>query len=237
MTPFNAITKCLSFNLYDFVIARTAEERDEYLHYVNSTFSSSQLSRVLTEVAQIIGAEVLNVSEHDYEPEGASSMILMSDGVSSVNLHLDSSHICAHTYLDMAGPDNVCGFRVDIDIATCGSISPLRALNHMFRSLRWHDVVIIDYVVRGYTRDRYGRRVHLDQEIDTIQSFIDDGILDEYICEDLKIRSSNIWQTKMLRETLRPSDYFPDHVNHELPENLAALEVLQQEMAGVFQGG
>jgi S-adenosylmethionine decarboxylase len=63
----------------------------------------------------------------DYDPVGASTMVLMSDIKGGgepipsvqVNAHLDKSHITAHTYPDAADPDGICSFRVDIDIATC----------------------------------------------------------------------------------------------------------------------
>ncbi|HEY0138322.1 MAG TPA: S-adenosylmethionine decarboxylase, partial [Nannocystis sp.] len=196
---FNNLTKVVSFNLYDFYVARSEEERQRYVQDIDEQFSASRITDILREIARIIDADVLSVSAQDYEPMGASSLVLMSDlghtqngghptasgagagvgpasGHASVGAHLTKSHLCAHTYPDWTDPKGICSFRVDIDIATCGTIVPLRALDYMFHSFE-NDVVIIDYVVRGFTRDAQGRRVYMDHTVKSIQDFIDPEIV------------------------------------------------------------
>jgi len=239
---FNNLTKVVSFNLYDFYVARTEDERQRYVQDIDEQFSASRITDILREIARIIDAEVLSVSAQDYEPQGASSLVLMSDlghtqngGHTSVGAHLTKSHLCAHTYPDWTDPKGICSFRVDIDIATCGTIVPLRALDYMFHSFE-NDVVIIDYVVRGFTRDAQGRRVYMDHTVKSIQDFIDPAILRDYHCEDMVLQSENIWQTKMMRTRLNPADFFPPHLRPEAPENQAALEDVRREMVGIFYG-
>ncbi len=240
---FNNLTKVVSFNLYDFFVARTDEERVEYVRSVDEQFCALRITEILREIARIIDAEVLSVSAQDYEPQGASALVLMSDlghakvahAHTSVGAHLTKSHLCAHTYPDWTDPKGICSFRVDIDVATCGTILPLRALNYMFRSLE-NDVVIIDYVVRGFTRDAEGRRVYMDHSLRSIQEFIEPEILKEYHCEDLVLPNENIWQTKMMRTRLNPSDYFPPGVDVQAPDSVARLEDVRREMAGIFHG-
>ena len=153
---FNNLTKALSFNLYDFAVALNDEERASYIRYIDEKYSARQIESQLIRIAEIIDAEVLNVSSKDFDPYGASVVLLMSDlkgdqatkeanlhssmpsnlmAQSTVSIHLDKSHICAHTYPDSLDPSGICSFRVDIDIATCGSISPLYALDFMFKVL------------------------------------------------------------------------------------------------------
>ncbi len=138
-------------------------------------------------------------------------------GHTTVGAHLTKSHLCAHTYPDWYDPRRSAASEVDIDIATCGTIVPLRALNFMFESFE-NDVVIIDYVVRGFTRDAEGRRVYMDHTLKSIQDFIDPKILADYHCEDLVLQNENIWQTKMMRTRLDPSAYFPPDVDPAAPE-------------------
>ena len=165
LSGFNNLTKVLSFNLYDFCIAVNEQRKAEYIEYINQKYNAKKIQLISEEVCKIIDAEILNVSIQDYEPVGASTLVLMSDiagggweanhpsnQTSQVNMHLDKSHITAHTYPDADDSNGICSFRVDIDIATCGEIIPLKAVNHLFRSFEC-DVVIIDYVVRGFTRN------------------------------------------------------------------------------------
>ena len=83
-----------------------------------------------------------------------------AESSADVKMHLDKSHICAHTYPDFQDKGQICSFRIDIDIATCGEISPLNALNFMLEAFE-SDVVVCDYVVRGYTRDENGKRIYI----------------------------------------------------------------------------
>lgn len=243
---FNNLTKVVSFNLYDFYVARTDAERQRYVQEIDEKFSAERITDILREIAHIIDADVLSVSAQDYEPQGASSLVLMSDlghqkavqeaiGHTSVGAHLTKSHLCAHTYPDWYDPKGICSFRVDIDIATCGTIVPLRALNFMFESFE-NDIVIIDYVVRGFTRDAEGRRVYMDHTIRSIQDFIDPKILSDYHCEDLVLQNENIWQTKMMRTRLNPADFFPPDVDPAAPESVARLDDVRREMVGIFYG-
>jgi S-adenosylmethionine decarboxylase len=247
---FNNLTKVVSFNLYDLVVARTQAEREGYVRYLHERFNSERITAILREIARIIDAEVLNVSAQDYDPWGASALLLMSDlghtrarmqGAShpndrlaaSVGAHLTKSHLCAHTYPDVLDPRGICTFRIDIDIATCGTIVPLRALDYMFESFE-NDVVIIDYVVRGFTRDSDGKRVYLDHSVRSIQDFIDPEVLAQYECEDLALPAQNIWQTKMLRTHLDAAEYFTAGTDPSAPESRELFELMRREMANIF---
>lgn len=244
LVGFNNLTKSLSFNLYDFCAARSASERNAYVKYIEDRFTAKKIRKILEGICHIIEAEVLAVSDQDYEPWGASSLVLMGDlkgtpdsdertpSKSSV-MHLDKSHICAHTYPDFVEDGTICSFRIDIDIATCGEISPLKALNYMFKAFD-SDVVVIDYAVRGFTRDSRGHRVYIDHEVATIRDYIDKEILKDYYAEDLVLQSANIWQTRLLRTNLDEQSYFLDPIDPEEPATRKLLSSIKREMRGVL---
>jgi len=252
LTGFNNLTKSLKFNLYDFCIARNEYERQAYVNYIQDKYSAPKVTRILRGICEIIEAKILAVSDQAYQPWGASSLVLMSDlkgggtcedGKSSVAkpldgkpqlaMHLDKSHICAHTYPDFRAEGTVCSFRIDIDISTCGEISPLRALNYIFDEVE-NDVAVIDYSVRGFTRDANGRRVYMDHEFRSIQDYIDDTVIEKYECVDLALQSDNIWQTKMLRTQIDKQSYFLDSVDLEEPGNRHCLDLVKKEMRGLL---
>lgn len=243
LVGFNNLTKALSFNLYDFCVARNESERLSYQRYISERYNAKNVTRVLTGICGIIEAQVLAVSDQDYDPWGASSLLLMSDlkggGVESdgkpksTAMHLDKSHICAHTYPDFHNQGKVCSFRIDIDISTCGEISPLTALNFMFKNFD-ADVVVADYVVRGFTRDEDGRRVYMDHQVKSIQDYIDPEILEDYHCIDLALQSENIWQTKMLRVRHDIPSYFRDPIDEGAEDTKVYMEMIKREMRGVL---
>ncbi len=220
---FNNLTKALSFNLYDFAVALNDEERASYIRYIDERYSARQIEALLTRIAEIIDAEVLSINSKDFDPYGASVVLLMSDikgeqatkqatnlmAQSTVSIHLDKSHICAHTYPDSLDPSGICSFRVDIDIATCGSISPLYALDFMFQSFE-SDVVCVDYVVRGFARNFKGEKIYTDHSIDSISQFVSPKILQQYETFDKNSPETHTFQTAFCRKEteLDVSSYF-----------------------------
>ena len=200
---FNNLTKTLSFNIYDICYARTAGARREYLEHIDAEYNADRLARVLREVAEIIGAQVLNLSGQDYEPMGSSVTVLIAEEPvpQSQVAHLDKSHLAAHTYPETDSGTGISTFRVDIDVSTCGEVSPLTALNHLLRSFE-SDVVVMDYRVRGFTRDMDGRKHFLDHPILSIQQFIAPEILDRYHTVDGNLCQENLFHTKMMLRDL-----------------------------------
>ena len=56
--------------------------------------------------------------------------------------HLDKSHVTVHTYPEYHPDTCLATFRVDIDVATCGEITPLSTLDYLigsFDSGHYHD--------------------------------------------------------------------------------------------------
>ncbi len=206
---FNNLTKALSFNIYDVCYARTEEERQRYIEYIDEEYNADRLTQILTDVAEIIGANILNIARQDYDPQGASVTILISEEPvidkkaagkelisDAVVAHMDKSHITVHTYPETHPQEGIATFRADIDVATCGVISPLKALNYLIESLE-SDIVIMDYRVRGFTRDVKGKKHYIDHKINSIQNFLAKNIKSRYEMFDVNVYQENIFHTKM----------------------------------------
>ena len=206
---FNNLTKALSFNIYDVCYASSEDERRRYIEYIDEEYNADRLTQILTDVAEIIGANILNVARQDYDPQGASVTILISEEPvidkkdagkeiisDAVVAHMDKSHITVHTYPETHPDNGIATFRADIDVATCGVISPLKALNYLIESLE-SDIVIMDYRVRGFTRDVKGKKHYIDHKINSIQDFLAKNIKSRYEMLDVNVYQENIFHTKM----------------------------------------
>ena len=172
---FNNLTKALSFNIYDVCYAKTEREQQDYIAYIDEQYNSERLTTILTNLTDMIGATVLNISKQDYEPQGASVTILIAErpvpGETQV-AHLDKSHVTVHTYPEYHPETCLATFRVDIDVATCGEITPLSTLDYLISSFD-SDIITMDYRVRGFTRDMNGQKLFMDHPVASIQDYID----------------------------------------------------------------
>ncbi len=249
---FNNLTKTLSFNIYDICYARTPHHREEYLKYIDEAYNAERLTQILTEVAAIIGANILNIAHQDYDPQGASVAMLISEQPAiplvsdaeapgplpdAVLAHLDKSHITVHTYPESHPDKGISTFRVDIDVSTCGRISPLHALNFLIHSFE-SDIVIVDYRVRGFTRDVHGEKHFIDHKINSIQNFMSQDTCERYEMIDVNVYEENIFHTKMLLKEFDFDNYLFGMGVEELNER-AQQQVrkwLQHEMSEIFYG-
>ncbi|MCT4617977.1 MAG: adenosylmethionine decarboxylase [Marinisporobacter sp.] len=253
---FNNLTKSLSFNIYDICYTKTEEDRKRYIEYIDEQYNSERLTRILTNVTETIGASVLNVAKQDYDPQGASVTLLISEeevplyvldpSCNRGNLtpirenivgHLDKSHVTVHTYPESHPQNDISTFRVDIDVATCGEISPLKALNYLIGSFD-SDIITIDYRVRGFTRDIDGKKHFIDHDINSIQNFIAKETIRRYSLIDMNIYQSNIFHTKMKLKEFKLDDYLFEKDEEDLSteEKESIIKKLDREMTEIFYG-
>lgn len=266
LESFNNLTKTLSFNIYDICYAPSEKAQKEYIAYIDEAYNAERLTGILTEVAQIIGANILNIAHQDYDPQGASVTMLISElplseeplnpeapgplpeaqarqaaaraiQPEAVVAHLDKSHITVHTYPEMHPDNGISTFRADIDVSTCGKISPLRALNyliHVFES----DIVIIDYRVRGFTRDVRGTKHYIDHKINSIQNFVDKPTLNRYQAIDVNVYQENIFHTKLMLKEFKLDNYLFGVREPDLPaaDTKVVTQRLKHEMSEIYTG-
>ena len=247
---FNNLTKALSFNIYDVCYARTEEERQRYIEYIDEEYNADRLTQILTDVAEIIGANILNIARQDYDPQGASVTILISEEPvidkkqagkelisDAVVAHMDKSHITVHTYPETHPQEGIATFRADIDVATCGVISPLKALNYLIESLE-SDIVIMDYRVRGFTRDIKGKKHYIDHKINSIQNFLAKNIKSRYEMFDVNVYQENIFHTKMHLQDFDLDKYLFEEKakNLSFKERMKIEALLKREIEELFHG-
>lgn len=252
---FNNLTKSLSFNLYDVCYATSPEHRQEYIEYVDEEYNAERLTQILTKVANIIGATILNIAKQDYDPQGSSVTILIAENETRAEIcgdlstespgplpemvlaHLDKSHITVHTYPESHPDRGVSTFRVDIDISTCGQISPLKALNFLFHAFN-PDICIIDYRVRGCTRDVDGKKYFIDHKINSIQNYISSKTRNLYQMIDVNVYQDNIFHTKMLLKEFDLDTYLFGTAKQDLKprDKVRIKKQIKREMTEIFNG-
>ena len=249
---FNNLTKTLSFNIYDVCYAAGASQEHDYIRYIDEAYNAKRLTHILTDVVEIIGANVLNVARQDYDPYGASvTMLISEEPIAAKHLsnspapgpllpetlvgHLDKSHLTVHTYPESHPDNGISSFRADIEVSTCGRISPLKALNYLIHSFE-SDIVILDYRVRGFTRDVNGKKHYIDHKINSIQNYLSRDTKNRYEMIDVNVYQENIFHTKMMLKEFKLDDYLFGVSAEEVPlrERRMLVQRLRREMLEVF---
>ena len=128
-------------------------------------------------------------------------------------------------------------FRADIDVSTCGRISPLNALNYLLDSFD-SDIVTLDYRVRGFTRDVNGKKLFIDHRINSIQNYISQATRNRYDMIDVNVYQENIFHTKMMLKEFDLNNYLFNITKDQLTERqqIQIHRLLRQEMQEIFHG-
>ncbi len=254
---FNNLTKTLSFNIYDICYAKSVSDRNAYIEYIDEQYNAERLTSILEHVTQILGANILNIAKQDYYPQGSSVTLLVSESHTKegpvnrqmlkdntpgpapeiVLAHLDKSHITVHTYPEYHPDGGVATFRADIDVSTCGQISPLKALNFLIHSFE-ADIVTIDYRVRGFAREITGEKIFIDHDITSIQDFIPDEVRTDYQMIDVNVYQENIFHTKCKLKNFDLDQYLFGHSQSELHPDEARMitQKIKHEMDEIYYG-
>jgi S-adenosylmethionine decarboxylase len=252
---FNNLTKTLSFNIYDVCYAETPEDRKAYIEYIDEEYNSDRLTGILEHVSDIIGSNVLNIAKQDYYPQGASVTVLISEekvadpnchevhhedaaeNGGDVVMHMDKSHLTVHTYPESHPENGISTFRVDIDVSTCGKISPLKALNFLLDSFE-SDIVNLDYRVRGFTRRLDGSKIFIDHKLNSIQNFINMETLSRYHSVDLNVYQDNIFHTKMILREFDLNNYLfgVEEAQLNTYKKRKIVKRVKKEMNEIFYG-
>ena len=249
---FNNLTKSLSFNIYDICYAKTQREQHDYIKYIDEQYNSERLTKILSRVTEMIGARILNIAKQDYDPQGASVTILVAEAAAmakgqktptesplgdAILAHLDKSHVTVHTYPEFHPDTSIATFRVDIDVATCGEITPLKTLDYLIGQFD-SDIITMDYRVRGFTRDVTGKKLFLDHDITSIQEYIKKETLDDYDAIDINMYQANLFHTRMLIKEMDLQNYLFNTDTYEIPPKtrLAIVSSLRREMIEIFSG-
>lgn len=235
---FNNLTKSMSFNIYDICYAKTEKDKLEYIKYIDHEYSSERITSIVSNIVDMIGAKVLSICTQDYEPQGASVAMLLEENRKSSDLlaHLDKSHVTVHTYPEYHPHNSIATFRVDIDVDTCGEITPLSTLDYLISSFD-SDIITMDYRVRGFTRQMNGEKIFIDHEMNSIQDYIAEKNLRRYESYDINVDQANLFHTKMMIKEIVLGDYLFSSEEEFAPEESETIEEsIRQEMMEIFHG-
>ncbi len=236
MALSNNITKSLGFNAYQLFYTDSDAAKQDCMRELNHRYNSDFLIELLKRSAELIGAQVLNISTELYKPHGTSVTMMVAEQTHTVLGHLDKSHLTVHTYADLHLSHDICSFRLDFDLASCGPVTPLIALPLLFDQVVSH-LVTIDYRIRGYSRDGDERLIFTDHPIDSILQFIPGEYLSRYNCCTCDLPEHHLYHLKMmLKEVAREHRFAVSKEMSERESGEHGLRQVKERMQVLFEG-
>lgn len=234
---FNNLTKSLSFSLYKLHYLANEQAQKNYTQEINNRFCADNLNVLLTKICHAIGGNVLNIAKQDYQPQGASVTLMISEEARPESLvaHLDKSHLCVHTYPEETPQDGIAIFRADIELSTCGVISPLEVINYIIENFD-ADMVDIDYRVRGMTRDYQGKKLFIDEQVENISDYLSPNCRAKFQIKNHNLPAQSLFHSKLcIKETLLAAYLFGCNESDltELKHNQIKVQI-QRELEQLF---
>jgi S-adenosylmethionine decarboxylase len=234
---FNNLTKSLSFSLYRVHYIHDELAKSVYQQMINKRYSSEMLSLLLSDICHAIGGNILNIASQNYQPHGASVTLMISEEAQPESLvaHLDKSHLCIHTYPDDNPQHGIAIFRADIELSTCGIISPVKVINYIIEEFD-ADVVDIDYRVRGMTRDKSGKKLFSDENVFSLNDFISETIKENYNIKNNQLSHCNLFHSRLARKKITLDNAIFLYEKTDLPSELTQLTNinLKQQVKDIF---
>jgi len=235
---FNNLTKSLCFSLYKLHYLNDKQSHSDYNAYINDHFSADNLTYLLTKICRSIGGNVLNIAKQDYQPQGASVTLMISEEAQPESLvaHIDKSHLCIHTYPEESPQDGLAIFRVDIELSTCGVISPLKVLNYVISEFD-ADVIDIDYRIRGMTRAKNGIKQYIIDGINKISDYLSLEVKNKFLVTEYNFPNQNLFHSKLSKKEIDLTKYLFQISVNDLTEQeqLSVKARLKHEIQDLYQ--
>ena len=150
--------------------------------------------------------------------------------------HLDKSHVTVHTYPEYHPETCLATFRVDIDVATCGEITPLSTLDYLIGSFD-SDIITMDYRVRDL-RGPWTAKSFYGSPGQIHSGLYRRGDARRYDVVDINVYEANLFHTKMMVKDIDLQNYLFKTDVYELPPRtrLSIMDSLRREMIEIFSG-
>ena len=98
--------------------------------------------------------------------------------------------------------------------------------------------MLIDYRVRGFTRDVSGKKHFIDHQINSIQNYLSKDTRERYQLIDVNVYQEHIFHTKMILKDFDLNNYLFGVDKPAVParEQLEIERRVRREMAEIFYG-
>ena len=96
--------------------------------------------------------------------------------------------------------------------------------------------MVIDYRVRGFTRDVEGHKLFIDHDINSIQNYIPESVQDVFQMIDVNVYQENIFHTKCKLKKFDLNNYLFGYKEDTLSEEekIEITKKLKKEMDEIF---
>ena len=224
------LSHTLIVNTYEGFYYKEKASMQAALEDLSNSYNACKLLILARNSSDVIDAQILNESVHEFEPFGDSASLLIESDLTLYNnsvLHLKESHITFHTYIEDI-LENFLIVRFELHISSCSNADVFNVLPFIVNLEEKHSdsdrlsphIVHIDYIKRGARYNETSEKILIENHT------LDKNIYDNKY-ENLYY---NIYsQTSFLTQhygLVAQKNYFSDLLKYK-HENLADTEIIK----------
>jgi len=224
------LSHTLIVNTYEGFYYKEKSSIQAALQDLSNNYNASKLLVLARKSANVIDAQILNESVHEFDPFGDSASLLIESDLTLYNnsvLHLKESHITFHTYIEDI-LDNFLIVRFELHISSCSNADVFNVLPFIINledkysssnKLSPH-LIHIDYIKRGARYNETSEMI-LNENHALDKSIYDNKYVNLY--DTTYSQASFLTKHYAL---VAQTNYFSNHLKHKY-EKLIDAEIIK----------
>ncbi len=201
------INKNIYISIYNIYYVSSKNIYKYYIKYINNTYNNNKLINLIKNISKITNSKILNI----YKINNELKFNKKNKNINKIkNILLsylyNNNNICIYTYIENYSKNKIYTIRTDINIYSCGLISPLIYINNIITFFK-SDIININYIINGFNKNINSKKHFIDKKFNSIKNFINKNIKQKYDFLDLNIYQENLYNTKMIIKKINIKNY------------------------------
>ncbi len=204
----NNINKNINLSIYNIYYINSENTYKYYIKYINNIYNNKNIINLIKNISKKTNSKILNIYKINYKLKfNKKNKIINRTKNILLTFLYNNNNICIYTYIENYSKNNkIYTIRTDINIYSCGLISPLFYINIILLFFKC-DLININYNINGFTKYKNGKKYFINKKFNSIKKYINKNIINKYDLLELNIYQGNIFNIKMIIKKINIKKY------------------------------
>ncbi len=204
---FSNINENINISIYNIYYINSKNTYKYYINYINNIYNNKNLIKLIKKISKKTNSKILHTYKLNYKLKlnKKKKTINITKNILLSYLY-NNNNICIYTYIENYSKNKIYTIRTDINIYSCGLISPLNYINNIILFFK-SDLININYIINGFTKDINGKKYFINNKISSVKNFIKKKIIKNYDFLEINIYQENLFNIKMIIKNINIKNY------------------------------